>query len=152
MPLAMLCPPGTSKTLMARTAINETGAFFSLISGPKVMSKMDQSERNLWKVFKEAEKNSPAIIFIHEIDSIVLKYEKRSRESCCVAAPHFDRPNSIDAALRHIEILAKLAADTDGYVGSDAASLRSDAAVQQIWEKMDFIDPDEDTIDAEVLN
>jgi transitional endoplasmic reticulum ATPase len=52
----------------------------------------------------------------------------------------------------HIEILAKLAADTDGYVGSDAASLRSDAAVQQIWEKMDFIDPDEDTIDAEVFN
>jgi SpoVK/Ycf46/Vps4 family AAA+-type ATPase len=32
---------------MARTAINETGAFFSLISGPEVMSKMDQSERNL---------------------------------------------------------------------------------------------------------
>jgi transitional endoplasmic reticulum ATPase len=54
--------------------------------------------------------------------------------------------------ISHIEILAKLAADTDGYVGSDTVSLHSDAAVQQIRAKMDFIDPHEDIIDAEVLN
>jgi transitional endoplasmic reticulum ATPase len=46
----------------------------------------------------------------------------------------------------------KIAADTHGYVGSDIASLCSEAAMQQIREKMDLIDLDEDTIDAEVLD
>ncbi|KAJ7835605.1 P-loop containing nucleoside triphosphate hydrolase protein [Mycena leptocephala] len=48
--------------------------------------------------------------------------------------------------------LALIAADTHGYVGSDVASLCSEAAMQQIREKMDLIDLDEDTIDAEVLD
>ncbi|KAJ7718875.1 hypothetical protein DFH07DRAFT_1010063 [Mycena maculata] len=33
-------PPGTGKTLMARAVANETGAFFFLINGPEIMSKM----------------------------------------------------------------------------------------------------------------
>ncbi|KAF4473074.1 cell division control Cdc48, partial [Fusarium agapanthi] len=62
-------PPGTGKTLMARAVANETGAFFFLINGPEIMSKMaGESESNLRKAFEEAEKNSPAIIFIDEID------------------------------------------------------------------------------------
>ena len=48
--------------------------------------------------------------------------------------------------------LEKIAAETHGYVGSDVASLCSEAAMQQIREKMDLIDLDEDTIDAEVLD
>ncbi|KAK8847619.1 transitional endoplasmic reticulum ATPase TER94 [Kwoniella newhampshirensis] len=48
--------------------------------------------------------------------------------------------------------LAQIAADTHGYVGADMASLCSEAAMQQIREKMDLIDLDEDTIDAEVLD
>ena len=48
--------------------------------------------------------------------------------------------------------LEQIAADTHGYVGSDVASLCSEAAMQQIREKMDLIDLDEDTIDAEVLD
>jgi len=70
-------PPGTGKTLMTRAVANETGAFFFLINGPEIMSKMaGESESNLRKVFEEAEKNSPAIIFIDEIDSIAPKREK----------------------------------------------------------------------------
>lgn len=46
----------------------------------------------------------------------------------------------------------QIAADTHGYVGADMASLCSEAAMQQIREKMDLIDLDEDTIDAEVLD
>jgi transitional endoplasmic reticulum ATPase len=46
----------------------------------------------------------------------------------------------------------QIAADTHGYVGSDIASLCSEAAMQQIREKMDLIDLEEDTIDAEVLD
>ena len=48
--------------------------------------------------------------------------------------------------------LEQIASETHGYVGSDVASLCSEAAMQQIREKMDLIDLDEETIDAEVLN
>ena len=70
-------PPGTGKTLIARAVANETGAFFFLINGPEIMSKLaGESESNLRKAFEEAEKNSPAIIFIDEIDAIAPKREK----------------------------------------------------------------------------
>jgi len=45
-----------------------------------------------------------------------------------------------------------IAAETHGYVGSDVASLCSEAALQQIREKMDLIDLEEEAIDAEVLD
>lgn len=82
--ILMFGPPGTGKTLMARAVANETGAFFFLINGPEIMSKMaGESESNLRKAFEEAEKNSPAIIFIDEIDSIAPKREK----VCSIVAP-----------------------------------------------------------------
>src|SRR6267154_3953940 len=75
--ILMFGPPGTGKTLMARAVANVTGAFFLLIDGPEIMSKMaGESESNLRKAFEEAEKNSPAIIFIDEIDSIAPKRDK----------------------------------------------------------------------------
>jgi len=70
-------PPGTGKTLIARAVANETGAFFFLINGPEIMSKLaGESESNLRKAFEEAEKNAPAIIFIDELDAIAPKREK----------------------------------------------------------------------------
>ncbi|CCG81632.1 Cell division cycle protein 48 [Taphrina deformans PYCC 5710] len=203
--ILMFGPPGTGKTLMARAVANETGAFFFLINGPEIMSKMaGESESNLRKAFEEAEKNSPAIIFIDEIDSIAPKRDKTNGEverrvvsqlltlmdgmkarSNLVVMAATNRPNSIDPALRRfgrfdrevdigipdptgrLEILRihtknmklgddvdleQIAAETHGYVGSDIASLCSEAAMQQIREKMDLIDLDEDTIDAEVLD
>ncbi|KAK7013601.1 P-loop containing nucleoside triphosphate hydrolase protein [Favolaschia claudopus] len=173
--------PGTGKTLMTRAVANKTGTFFFLISGPEIMSKMaGESESNLRKAF-EAEKNSPAIIFIDEIDSIAPKREKTNGEverrvvsqlltlmdglkarSNVVVMAATNRPNSIDPALRRfgrfdhevdigipdpagrLEILRihtknmKLAEDVD--------------LKQQFREKMDLIDLDEDTIDAEVLH
>lgn len=67
-------PPGSGKTCIAKAIANETGAFFFLINGPEIMSKMaGEAEGNLRKAFEEAEKNSPAIIFIDEIDSIAPK-------------------------------------------------------------------------------
>lgn len=48
--------------------------------------------------------------------------------------------------------LEQIAAETHGYVGSDMASLCSEAALQQIREKMDLIDMEEESIDAEVLD
>lgn len=113
-------PPGSGKTLIARAVANETGAFFFLINGPEIMSKRSgEAEENLRKAFDEAEKNSPAIIFIDELDSIAPKRDKtngeverrivsqlltlmdgmKSRGQVIVIAAT-NRPNSIDAALR----------------------------------------------------
>ena len=51
-------PPGSGKTLIARAIANETGAFFFLLNGPEIMSKMaGQAEENLRKAFEEAEAN-----------------------------------------------------------------------------------------------
>jgi transitional endoplasmic reticulum ATPase len=116
----MYGPPGSGKTLIARAVANETGAFFFLINGPEIMSKLaGESESNLRKAFEEAEKNSPAIIFIDEIDSIAPKREKTNGEverrivsqlltlmdglksrSHVVVIAATNRPNSIDPALR----------------------------------------------------
>ncbi|CAH3116937.1 unnamed protein product [Pocillopora meandrina] len=198
-------PPGTGKTLMARAVANETGAFFFLINGPEIMSKLaGESESNLRKAFEEAEKNSPAIIFIDEIDAIAPKRDKTHGEverrivsqlltlmdglkqrSHVIVMAATNRPNSVDPALRRfgrfdrevdigipdatgrLEILRihtknmklgddvdleQIAAETHGYVGSDVASLCSEAALQQIREKMDLIDLEDEQIDAEVLD
>lgn len=45
-----------------------------------------------------------------------------------------------------------MAQETHGHVGSDLAALCSEAALQQIREKMDLIDLEDESIDAEVLN
>ena len=47
--------------------------------------------------------------------------------------------------------LEQIAAESHGHVGADLASLCSEAALQQIREKMDLIDLEDDQIDAEVL-
>merc|ERR1712073_198146 len=48
--------------------------------------------------------------------------------------------------------LEQVAAETHGHVGADLAALCSEAALQQIREKMDLIDLEDESIDAEVLN
>lgn len=198
-------PPGSGKTLIARAVANETGAFFFLINGPEIMSKMaGESESNLRKAFEEAEKNAPSIIFIDEIDSIAPKRDKSNGEvekrivsqmltlmdglkgrSNTVVIGATNRPNSIDPALRRfgrfdreidigvpdengrLEIFRihtrnmKLdpevdpefvARETHGFVGADMAALCTEAAMQCIREKMDLIDVEGDTIDAEILD
>ncbi|KAK7059250.1 P-loop containing nucleoside triphosphate hydrolase protein [Favolaschia claudopus] len=192
--ILMFGPPRTGKTLMSRAVANETGAFFFLINGPEIISKMAGRSEILL----------PTIIFINEINSIAPKREKTNGEverrvvsqlltlmdglkarSNVVVMPATNRPNSIDPALRRfsqfdreVDIgipdptgrlkmlrihtknmklaedvdLEQIAADTHGYVGSDVASLCSEAAMHQIREKMDLIDFDENTIDAEVLD
>jgi transitional endoplasmic reticulum ATPase len=64
-------PPGTGKTLIAKAVANEIDASFHTISGPEIMSKYyGESEEQLREVFEEAQEESPAIIFMDELDSI----------------------------------------------------------------------------------
>jgi len=74
-------PPGTGKTLLARAVANESGANFYSISGPEFYSKWyGQTEANLRRIFEEAEKNAPSIIFIDEIDAVAPKREEVTGE------------------------------------------------------------------------
>lgn len=53
---------------------NESDAYFISINGPEIMSKYyGESEKALRDLFEEAEKNTPAIIFLDELDSIAPK-------------------------------------------------------------------------------
>ena len=113
-------PPGTGKTLLAKALANEIGAYFITINGPEIMSKFyGESEERLREVFKEAQENAPAIIFIDEIDSIAPKrsevvgeVEKRvvaqlltlmdgiQERGKVIVIGATNRPDDIDPALR----------------------------------------------------
>ena len=113
-------PPGTGKTLLAKAVANETNANFYHIGGPEIMSKFyGESEERLREIFKEAEENSPSIIFIDELDSIAPKREEVSGDvekrivsqlltimdglesrGQLVVIGATNRPNAIDPALR----------------------------------------------------
>lgn len=70
-------PPGCGKTLIARAVVHETDANFFLVNGPEVIHKFyGESEANLRKIFEEATRQAPSIIFIDEIDAIAPKREK----------------------------------------------------------------------------
>ena len=69
-------PPGCGKTLIARTIAHETEANFFSVSGPEVVHKFyGESEAHLRKIFEEAGRKGPSIIFMDEIDSIAPRRE-----------------------------------------------------------------------------
>ncbi|HHT9131487.1 MAG TPA: CDC48 family AAA ATPase [Candidatus Tripitaka californicus] len=74
----LLCgPPGCGKTLIARAVANETDASFFSINGPEIIHKFyGESEARLREIFEEARRNTPAIIFLDEVDAIAPKREQ----------------------------------------------------------------------------
>jgi len=64
-------PPGTGKTLIGRAVASEVDANLEIINGPELFNKFfGESERKLRAVFERARENSPAIVFIDELDAI----------------------------------------------------------------------------------
>ncbi|AOJ71122.1 MULTISPECIES: CDC48 family AAA ATPase [Burkholderia] len=69
-------PPGCGKTLIARAIAHECDAAFFSVSGPEVIHKFyGESEAHLRKIFEEAARKAPAIVFLDEIDAIAPKRE-----------------------------------------------------------------------------
>jgi transitional endoplasmic reticulum ATPase len=70
-------PPGCGKTLIARTIAHETEANFFSVSGPEVVHKFyGESEAHLRKIFEEASRKGPSIIFMDELDAIAPRREQ----------------------------------------------------------------------------
>jgi len=113
-------PPGTGKTLIARAVAAESSARFFSISGPEVIDKFyGESEAQLRRVFQEAQRAAPSVIFLDEIDAVAPnrsevwgEVEKRvvgqlltlmdglSARGQVVVVGATNRPNALDPALR----------------------------------------------------
>ena len=113
-------PPGCGKTLLAKAIAHETNSAFFYVSGPEIIQKFyGESEARLRKIFEDAAKRAPAIIFFDEIDSLAPKRDRvegevekrvvaqllslmdglKGRGDVIVMAAT-NRPDSIDPALR----------------------------------------------------
>ncbi len=69
--LLLMGPPGTGKTLLARAIAGEAGVSFFSISGSDFVEMfVGVGASRVRSVFQQAKKNSPAIIFMDEIDAV----------------------------------------------------------------------------------
>ncbi|MGI0117073.1 CDC48 family AAA ATPase [Zooshikella sp. RANM57] len=113
-------PPGCGKTLIARIIAQESDARFFSVSGPEIVHKFyGESEAHLRKIFEEASRKGPSIIFLDEIDAIaphrekvVGDVEKRvvaqllalmdglTRRNNVIVIAATNLPNNLDPALR----------------------------------------------------
>ncbi len=70
-------PPGCGKTLIARAVAHETEARFFSVNGPEIIHKFyGESEAHLRKIFEEATRSAPSIVFLDEIDAIAPRREQ----------------------------------------------------------------------------
>ena len=70
-------PPGCGKTLLGRAVAHECEAAFIYVSGPEIIQKFyGESEARLRKIFEDARRRAPCIIFFDEIDSLAPKRER----------------------------------------------------------------------------
>ena len=66
--------PGTGKTMLVKAVANHTTASFIRVNGSEFVQKyLGEGPRMVRDVFRLARENSPAIIFIDEVDAIATK-------------------------------------------------------------------------------
>ncbi|KAH6564355.1 hypothetical protein BASA50_002162 [Batrachochytrium salamandrivorans] len=67
-------PPGTGKTMLVKAVAHHTTASFIRVNGSEFVQKyLGEGPRMVRDVFRLARENSPAIIFIDEVDAIATK-------------------------------------------------------------------------------
>ncbi|KAI5782730.1 P-loop containing nucleoside triphosphate hydrolase protein [Geopyxis carbonaria] len=117
-------PPGTGKSLLLKAVASELNAKAFVLDGSVMGKYMGESEAAIRKIFADAKKNQPSIIFMDEVDSLApkrssgdgsegrvvatlltemdgieaLAEDGKSMRIAVVAATN--RPNAIDEALR----------------------------------------------------
>ena len=64
-------PPGNGKTLLARSVARRLGARFFAVNGPEIVSKFyGESEQRLRRIFQDAAREAPSVVFLDELDAI----------------------------------------------------------------------------------
>ena len=78
--ILLVGPPGTGKTLLAKAIAGEAGVPFFQVTGSNFDEKfVGVGASRVRKIFNEAKKVAPSIIFIDEIDSVAQnRYSRRS--------------------------------------------------------------------------
>ena len=97
-------PPGTGKTLLARAVAHEVGGRMLVVRLPDIINKYaGDSEKNIQKIFSEAKKKKPSIVFIDEIDGIGQKRESADNDVGQGALTH----NVVTTLLSEIDGIGK---------------------------------------------
>lgn len=113
-------PPGTGKTMLVKAVANSTTASFIRVNGSEFVQKyLGEGPRMVRDVFRMARENSPAIIFIDEIDAIATK--------------RFDAQTGADREVQRI--LLELLNQMDGFEQS------SNVKVIMATNRADTLDP-----------
>ena len=111
-------PPGTGKTLIAKAVASESGAnFYSSSASAFVEMFAGLGAARIRKLFDEARKNAPAIVFIDELDAVGMARQGSG----------FNR--------EHDQTLNQLLVELDGFAGGD------DVVVMGASNRLQDLDP-----------
>src|SRR5487761_1364267 len=144
--ILLVGPPGTGKTMLARAVAGEAGVPFFSVSGSDFMEMfVGVGASRVRDLFATARKQSPAIVFIDEIDSIGRK------RGAGVGGGHDEREQTLNQMLNEMDgfdptegvvIIAAtnrpdvdlelVARGTPGMSGADLANLVNEAALHAV--------------------
>ena len=114
-------PPGTGKTMIAKACSNMLDAPFFEVKGSAILSKyFGESEKIVFKLFRKAEEMQPSIIFIDEIDSVVIS-----------------RKHDINEGTRRV--IGQLLTEIDGFSTDEKNKIIIIAATNRPWELDDAL-------------
>lgn len=75
-------PPGTGKTQLARAVATEINCTFYSITSADILDKYQgESEQKVKNIFRDARDNSPSVIFMDEVDSILSERSDTNSET-----------------------------------------------------------------------
>merc|ERR1712159_99575 len=133
--------PGTGKTLLAKAVANSTAATFLRVVGSELIQKyLGDGPKLVRELFRVAEENAPAIVFIDEIDAVGTKrYDSNSGGEREIQRTMLELLNQLDGFDSRGDVKVLLA--TNKIESLDPALLRPG----RIDRKIEFPLPDQKT-------